>query len=290
MKNYKSNIITALLLLWVAMVVAQNEFTIPLSDPNKRGKLNASINSGTIIVKGTARKDILVKYSTDDESDKPSKKDNMVHVNVNINKNGNNDDEQHSKSKDGLRRISGSTVDLSASEDDNNVRIQSNSWNEEINLIIEIPSGMDVKLHTYNDGDLKISNVSGALDLNNFNGGILAENIKGSVIASTYNDDIKVTFDEVKDGVPMSFTTFNGDIDITYPATTKATMKFKTDQGDIYTGFDMDVKSDGPLRKEDSKGGVYKVSVNEWKKGSINGGGAEVTYKTYNGDIYVRKK
>ncbi len=40
-------------------------------------------------------------------------------------------------------------------------------------------------------------------------------------------------------------------------------MKFKADQGDIYTGFDVDIKSSGPVKKEESKGGFYKVTVNE---------------------------
>ena len=67
-------------------------------------------------------------------------------------------------------------------------------------------------------------------------------------------------------------------------------MKFKTDRGDIYTGFDVDIKSSGPVKKEESANGVYKVVVNQWKQGNINGGGPEMTFKTYNGDIYIRKK
>ncbi|MGB4900660.1 MAG: DUF4097 family beta strand repeat-containing protein [Saprospiraceae bacterium] len=260
-----------MLVLLLAIVAAgtsqtNNEFTIPLKDPSKRGKLTASINSGSITVKGTARKDILVRYTSDAEKD-----------NKNV-------------SKDGLKRVSGGNVDLSASEDDNNVKVISGSWNEELQLEIEIPSNFDVKMHTYNSGDLKIANVSGAIDLNNYNGGIFAENIKGSVVATTYNDDIKVTFDEVKGDVPMAFSTYNGDIDITFPANVKSSMKFKTDRGDIYTGFDVDIKSSGPVKKEESANGVYKVVVNQWKQGNINGGGPEMTFKTYNGDIYIRKK
>lgn len=253
---------------WASLSSAQspNEFVIPLKDPAKRGKIVAHLNSGSITVKGTARKDILVKYKA--ESEKSEK----------------------NASKDGLKRVSGSNVDLTASEVDNTVKISSSSWNEELDLEIEVPVGSDVKLHTYNSGDLMISNVNGEIDLSNYNGGIQALNIKGSVVANTYNDDIKISFDEVKEGVPMAFSTYNGDIDVTFPSTVKASMKFKTDQGDIYTGFDVDIKSSGPVKKEDNKSGVYKVVINEWKKGDINGGGPEISFKNYNGDIYVRKK
>ncbi len=291
----KTSIKLSIILLFISMAMdikAQSEFTIPLSDPAKRGKLIANLNTGSITVKGTARKDVLVHYSTEAE-DKNKEKEkekskNGVRVNTNVNVDLNGS--KNNKEMDGLRKVSGGNVDLSASEDENTVKVTSNSWNENMDLVIEVPVGFDVKMHTYNDGDLLISNVQGEVDLTNYNGGITANNIKGSVVATTYNDDIKVIFDEVKPGVPMAFSTYNGDVDITFPANVKASMKFKTDQGDIYTGFDVDIKSTGPVKKEDTKSGVYKVVINEWKKGDINGGGAEVTFKTYNGDIYVRKK
>ncbi|MEP7265977.1 MAG: hypothetical protein ABI844_00015 [Saprospiraceae bacterium] len=291
----KTSIKLSIILLFISMAMdisAQSEFTVPLSDPAKRGKLIAHLNTGSITVKGTARKDVLVHYSTEAE-DKNKEKEkekskNGVRVNTNVNVDLNGS--KNNKEMDGLRKVSGGNVDLSASEDENTVKVTSNSWNENMDLVIEVPVGFDVKMHTYNDGDLLISNVQGEVDLTNYNGGITANNIKGSVVATTYNDDIKVIFDEVKPGVPMAFSTYNGDVDITFPANVKASMKFKTDQGDIYTGFDVDIKSTGPVKKEDTKSGVYKVVINEWKKGDINGGGAEVTFKTYNGDIYVRKK
>lgn len=273
-----------LCLAWL-QTSAQNEFTIPLSDPAKRGKLIAHLNSGSITVKGTARKDILVKYKTEEEAEKEKDKDKNKNIHINLDMGRNNE-----RSKDGLKKVSGGNVDLSASENDNVVKVSSDSWNDEMYLEIEVPVGFDIKMHTYNNGDLMLSNVNGEIDLHNYNGGISATNIKGSVVATTYNDDIKISFDEVKDGVPMAFSTYNGDLDISFPPTVKGTMKFKTDQGDIYTGFDVDIKSSGPVKKEDSKSGVYKVVINEWKRADVNGGGAEITFKTYNGDIYLRKK
>ena len=70
----------------------------------------------------------------------------------------------------------------------------------------------------------------------------------------------------------------------------KATLKMKTEQGDIYSNFEVDFKSTGPVQKSDTKSGVYKVIVDEWKRGDVNGGGPEITMKNYNGDIYVRRK
>jgi hypothetical protein len=271
-----------------AKAQSASEFTVPLSDPAKRCKLKAQINYGSITVKGTGRKDVLVKYKAvtdEDEDDHDHDRDRDRDCN------NCNDDEGHkSKSKDGLKKIGGGGMDLEASENNNYVKVTSDSWNNKINIEIEVPTGADLEVSTYNDGDLIVTNVQGALELTNYNGEITALNISGSVVATTYNGEIKVTFDKVADGAPMSFSTYNGDIDLTFPATLKATLKMKTEQGEIYTGFDVKLTSTGPVQKKNTESGVYKIVVDDWKRGEVNGGGAEITLKNYNGDIYVRKK
>lgn len=266
------------LLITASLVTAQsNEFVVPLSDPAKAGKLKVHINYGSISIKGTARKDVLIKYKSVEDGDSDHDHDC-------------DDCDEKPKSKEGLKKISSGGLDLEASENNNQVRIQSDSWNNKINLEIEVPSAMDISAHTYNDGDLTVSNIQGQLELNNYNGEITAISIAGSVVATTYNGEIKVMFDKVTEGTPMSFSTYNGDIDLTFPAAFKATLKMKTDQGEIYTGFDVEIKSSNPVQKKDTKSGVYRVVVDDWKRADINGGGAEISLKNYNGDIYIRKK
>lgn len=256
-----------------------NEFTVPLSDPAKRGKLKAHINYGSIVVKGSARKDILVRYRiAEDDDDRDN--DN----------NNNNSNNNKGTAKNGLKRIGGGSLDLEVAESDNTVRVSSSSWNQKMELEVEIPSGMDLDVKTYNDGDLIVSNVQGETVLTNYNGAITANSISGSVVASTYNGDIIVTFDKVTAGTPMSYSTYNGDIDIALPATHKASLKMKTEQGDIYSDFDVVFKNSAPVQQKETQAGVYRVVVDDWKRGDINGGGAELTMKNYNGDIFLRKK
>lgn len=269
----KRSILMVLMVACATIAQAQNanEFIIPLSDPAARGKLKAHLNYGSISIKGTSRKDVLVKYASSKDED---------------------DDRRHERKegKDGMKRIGGGGLELEASENGNLIKVGSESWNLKTNLEIEVPSGMDMKVSAYNDGDIMITNVQGELEITNYNGEITALNVSGSVVGTTYNGDIKVTFDKVTDGTPMSFSTYNGDVDLTFPATTKATFKMKTEQGDIYTGFDMNISSSGPVQKKESKAGTYKLVIDEWKRGDVNGGGAEITLKNYNGDIYIRKK
>jgi Putative adhesin len=266
----KKQVLIALIVCFATMSYAQSsgDFPVPLSDPAKRGKLKAHLNYGSITVKGTARKDVLVKYSSVSEGK----------------------DHDNKSGKEGLKRISGGTMDLEVSENSNYVKVESGSWNNKMDLVIEVPTGFDVKVSSYNDGDILISNVEGEVEITTYNGEIAAENISGSVIATTYNGEIKVTFDKVKEGVPMSYSTYNGDIDITFPAALKATFKMKTEQGEILSGFDMKMIESGPVQKKDTKSGTYKVVIDEWVKGEVNGGGPEISMRNYNGDVIIRKK
>jgi DUF4097 and DUF4098 domain-containing protein YvlB len=159
-----------------------------------------------------------------------------------------------------------------------------------MSLEIEVPTGFDLQVHTYNDGDLIITNIQGDLELTNYNGEITALNISGAVVATTYNGDIKVTFDAVKEGSPMSYSTYNGDIDLSFPASLKASLKMKTEQGEIYTGFDIKMTTTGPVQQKTKTGNGTRIIVDDWKRGDVNGGGPEFTMKNYNGDIFVRRK
>src|SRR5688572_31717803 len=103
-KRMKKILIVGLVLLTLgltlissSMALAQggSEFVVPLSDPAKRGKLKAHLNYGSITVKGTARKDVLVKYKTveDDEEDGDNDSRHKTKVKIQINHNNNDDDE-----------------------------------------------------------------------------------------------------------------------------------------------------------------------------------------------------
>src|SRR5687768_15481506 len=102
----KKFLIIGLLLISVGLILTtssvahaqnQNEFTVPLSDPAKRGKFKVHLNYGSITVKGTARKDVLVKYISADDDD----------------------DDNGDASRAGLKRIAGGGVNLEVTESNN---------------------------------------------------------------------------------------------------------------------------------------------------------------------------
>ena len=102
---------------------------------------------------------------------------------------------------------------------------------------------------------------------------------------------MKVTLSRA-DAKPMSFSSLNGDLDVTLPADIKCNVRLETGQGDIYSDFNIDmVPSQVQQTVEDNraKGGKFKVKVEKAMVGRINGGGAEIKFKTFNGDIHIRR-
>ena len=45
-----------------------------------------------------------------------------------------------------------------------------------------------------------------------------------------------------------------------------------------------------PVVDKNTSGGKYKVKIEQWVNGSINRGGPEMLFKTFNGDIIIRSK
>jgi hypothetical protein len=267
MKNLGTLLISILIInSQIALGQTGGELIIPLSSPGKPAKVKVDLKKGSITIKGTSRQDVKVIYTGRD-----------------------NDKGQDKASADGLKKITSANLDLEASENKNFVDIDSDSWKTAIDLVIEVPQNVDLDVSTYNSGDIMVENITGEVVADNYNGKITLSNIAGSAMADTYNGDIKVILTKVTPpDTPMSFISYNGVLDITMPANTKGNLKMRTRQGDIFSGFEMKVVEMAPVQKKDAKNGVYKVYLDDWTRGSINGGGPEFTMKTYNGDIYIR--
>ncbi|TAK54906.1 MAG: hypothetical protein EPO24_12710 [Bacteroidetes bacterium] len=253
-----------------------DKITVPLSDPTRPAFLKVGILSGSIIIKGYSGKEVLVEARTG-ESDEDG-------------------DYEHDKDdkKRGLRRIPNISTGLTVEEEDNEVTVSTGAMNSgrKNDLYIQVPTSCSMKLSTLNDGDIKVENVTGDIEVSNLNGEVTLENISGSAVVDALNDDITVVFASVDTKKSMSFSSMNGDIDVTLPADTKAMMRLKNDMGEIYSDFEIKMDYSAP-KVEDypkDKRGKRKISMEKMMNGTINGGGgADMLLKNFNGDIFIRK-
>ncbi len=250
-------------------------FTVPLSSPGSPGKLEVGQISGSIHVVGYEGQEVMVKATIREGKERCGdcgKKDK--------NKSG----------KTGMKKISASSLNISAEEEDNVVQIQNELWNKKTDLSIKVPANFALELKTINNGDITVEGVNGEMEISNVNGHITLEAVSGSVVANTTNGELKVSFESITNGKDMAFSSFNGDVEVTFPKSLKANVKAKSDMGDVYTDFDMAVSKNEPQVDRGKSSGKYKVKIEQWIRGTINGGGPEMLFKTFNGDIMIKSK
>ncbi len=252
----------------VLMASAQESvdlFSVPLSRPNEAGRLEVGQISGSIHVLGYDGKEVIVKASIQERG-------------------------SSEKTKNGLKRVTNSSMNIGAEEKDNTVRIINENPNRETDLEIKVPKNFSLKLSTVNNGDIEVQGVNGELEISNVNGEIVLRDIGGSASADTTNGDVTVVFNSVKSNAGMAFSSFNGTVDVTFPNSLKANVKVKSEMGEIYTDFEMAVDKQKAVAKTEKSSQTYKVKIDQWVNGTINGGGPEMLFKTFNGDIIIRSK
>jgi hypothetical protein len=101
-----------------------------------------------------------------------------------------------------------------------------------------------------------------------------------------------VTFNRINPAKPMAFSSLNGDIDVTFPADLKANLVISSDRGEVYSDFEVALAARAPQQTaEDTRGqgGRFKVKIDKTIHGTINGGGQEIQFHNFNGNIYIRK-
>jgi len=182
-------------------------------------------------------------------------------------------------------------MEFSVEEYENTIRVESTPFGT-VDFEIKVPVNFSLKVSTVNNGFIAVTNVKGAIEVSNVNGKITLKDITGSVSGDTVNGDIIANLLKVTPNTAMAFSSLNGKLDVTFPKSMKANLKLKSDRGEIFTDFNLQSKPQKAkvTKGKSSKGGVYKVKVENWIVGSINGGGPEISFKTFNGDIILRAK
>jgi len=181
---------------------------------------------------------------------------------------------------------------LSIEAENNQVRIGTDSIQRTIDLTITVPVHTSLSLHAVNDGNISVTGVDGDLDVNDINGEVTLKNISGSAVAHALNGRVLATFNRVDAQKPMAFSSMNGAIDVTFPPDLKANLSMRTDNGEVYSDFDIQLQADSTqptVEDGRGKGGKYVVKVEKTVHGTINGGGQEIQFKNFNGNIYIRK-
>ena len=136
--------------------------SVTLSDPARLlAFVKASSVNGSITVKAYEGKEVIVEArGRNEENERPS---------------------------GGPKRLNISTTGLTVEEENNEVRISTESYARTIDLTISVPVHTSVKLRAVNDGDIMVTGVDGELDVDDINGAVTLNNVSGSAVAHALN-------------------------------------------------------------------------------------------------------
>jgi hypothetical protein len=251
--------------------------TMPFRDPSAPRKLNVDVMLGSVTIKGYEGRDAIIEYTANGVPFPGTRRNNTP----------------PEAPPPGMHRIGGGRG-FEVTEDNNVVQVKGNGFFGSGDVTIQVPYDTAVTAKTMTGRTVTVDNISGEIEANNMNGEVNVTNASGSVVAHSMNGKVIVSLNKVTPGKNMSFSTMNGNVDVTLPADTKANLKMRADNGEIYTDFDvkLDAQSTPQVEEEKSKSGKVRrrVRQNGAEQGTINGGGAEMQFTTFNGRILIHKK
>jgi hypothetical protein len=227
--------------------VYKNTMKASFPNPEKPGLLKIESGNGNVIVTSYAGKEVTI--------DAQSKSKKAL------------GDQENEKAK-GLKRISGSGLNVITKQDENAVVIERSMY-DSTDLDIKVPYQTSLKIGSGEGGtgvfglsgdemaatgisrtfitnsplhgNISVSAVGGGMEIKTMNGKITLQNISGNVVSNSLHGDITCTLKSVDKENPYAFSTTHGDIDITVPADTRATFSIKNVDGNVYSDFDMDI-------------------------------------------------
>jgi hypothetical protein len=290
-----------MILLWAAGLAdnAQesqaDHAVVSFTNPAKPGTVEVDISEGSITVRGYEGKDVIIdarwreRVLTKEEKEEAAA---LAGEEVELDQEELARKKAQAEKAKGMKAIEVESMGLTIEEEENVVRVNAEEGKRAVDLVIQVPFSTSLQLSCRDDErGVTVDRVDGEIEVETSDGPIILTNVSGPVVADSSDGEIKAVFGKVTPGKPMSFSAMEGDIDITLPFDVKASLKIKTDEGKIFTDFDVQLTPSQQKKEEDERkeGGGYRVSFEKVTMGLINGGGVEIQLTTYEGNIYVRK-
>ena len=142
-------------------------------------------------------------------------------------------------------------------------------------------------------GTLKFTDIGGDADLNSISGDVILDDCRGNVEAETVSGNVKLQgitkassvkakslsgdvryYGNIYENGSYTFKSHSGDVQMEIPANSAFELVSKTFSGDIHTDFDITIS-----------GKLGRRSL----RGTVNGGGADISINTFSGDVYLKK-
>ncbi len=268
---------------------------VSFTNPSKPGTVEVDVREGSILVRGYEGKDVVIDARWRERALTKERREieaALAEIEAELSEEERARRKAQAEKSKGMKMLQVESMGLTIEEEDNVIQVDVDEGKRAVDLIIQVPFSASLRLSCRDDErGVTVERVDGEIEVDTSDGPIVLTNVSGPVVADSSDGEIKIVFGKITPGKPMSLSAMDGDIDITLPLNAKASLKIKTDEGQIYTDFDVQLTPSQQKQEEDERreGGSYRVTYEKVTLGLINGGGTEIQLTTYEGNIYIRK-
>jgi hypothetical protein len=154
-----------------------------------------------------------------------------------------------------------------------------------MDLQLRVPSDIDIKVKTVNEGHVVVRDINGNFLVRNVNGDVGMAKIAGSGTAYTVNGPVKVSFRQ-NPRENSEFRTVNGAVELRFAPGLAADFRLKTFNGGIYSDFPVTALPVHTLQEE-HHGAKVIFRADRYTGVCIGSGGPEIKVENLNGDIRI---
>lgn len=245
----------------IALLVSGLTYAQEFKVAKSTGKLNLHI--GRVTVEGHSGNEII--FTSKDDRDK-----------------------DEDKRAAGLRAINGMGLEdntglgINVTEKDGAVEVNQLKKMNSPDIKILVPKGVIVYFEHESQygGEAAFKNMENEIEVSCQYNSVQLENVTGPLTVKAVYGGVDATFNQNVKG-PISIVSIYGHVDVTLPAAIKANLKMSTSYGEIFVApeFKIEVEKDGDF-----------VKYSDRVKGTVNGGGMNIDFRSDYGKIYLRKK
>jgi len=251
-------ILIGMIALFVTGVTTAQEFKIAKNS----GKLNLHI--GRVTVEGHTGNEIIFSSGEDRDKDEDDRAKGLRAIN-----------------SLGLEDNTG--LGINVTEKDGVVEVYQLKKMNSPDIKVQVPKGVIVYFEHESQygGEAVFKNMENEIEVSCQYNSVELENVTGPLTVKAVYGGVDATFSQNVKG-PVSIVSIYGHVDVALPAATKANLKLSTSYGEIFVAPEFKIEVD--------KEGNDLIRYSDRVKGTINGGGINIDFRSDYGKIYLRKK
>ena len=193
-----------------------------------------------------------------------------------------------SERAEGLRIINGSGLEdnteigLAMNKENGSTILEQVSRRSSTRYLIKVPANVTVKYeHSTHEGSrVTFKNMKNELEISTNHNSVTLENVTGPMTINTVHGKIEGNFSSVNQSSPISIASVHGLVDLSLPSNSKANLRINSNHGEIYSDLDITIEKKETMTKYSNRN----------VRGTLNGGGVQMSVESSHGNVYLRKQ